>query len=482
MHTKHSKGAVGPVAAALVAFAALTPVSAGAHAIHGPRFRSSGPHKITIHAQPDPIVAGDPVVIYGRLIGSNDENRLVVLYHHAEGSGGGFVPVQSTRTGVGGAYEFSRADGRVDSNRDWYVVAADAVSRVVRERVAGLVTLAVTGPNGQSEPDGSVLTTGRGNAYTFAGNDSPGLPGARVLLQRQSANGGLDNWVTIGRGTLDASGNYSIAHNFVIPSSSGGDANVRVFVPADVRNIGSPSESLSYEIEQQQNPALTIVPTSYVIPEGSSDTITGVDAQGAGRMLTLYAHTAHQPWAVVATSFTVGGGAYSFSIDATSNTYYRVDAGSGLAIGATASTGTSGTTGTTGSTATTGPSGSGGPNRPVSAVAFVGVRVILSVQTTPLTINQGQSVTFTGSLTPNETGRNILLERLNASGDEWHVIASAVVGADSQYSITDSFYEVGTETVRVAIAGSPVNQGNATPPMTVTVNAIPATALVPAGG
>jgi hypothetical protein len=482
MHAKHSKGAVGAVAAALVAFAALTPVGAGAHAIHGPRFRSGGPHQITIHAQPDPIVAGDPVVIDGRLVGRNDENRLVVLYHHAEGSGGGFVPVQSTRTGVGGAYEFSRADGRVDSNRDWYVVAADAVSRVVRERVAGLVTLAVTGPNGQSEPDGAVLTTGRGNAYTFAGNDSPGLPGARVLLQRQSANGGPDNWVTIGRGTLDASGNYSIAHNFVIPSSSGGDANVRVFVPADVRNIGSPSESLSYEIEQQQNPALTIVPASYVILEGSSDTITGVDAQGVGKMLTLYAHTAHQPWAVVATSFTVSGGAYSFSIDPISNTYYRVDAGRGPAISASGSTGTSGPTGTTGSTAATGSSGSDGPNRPVSAVAFVGVRALLSVQTTPLTINQGQSVTFTGSLTPDETGRNILLERLNASGDEWHIIASAVVGADSQYSITNPFYEVGTETVRVAIAGSPVNQGNATPPMTVTVNAIPATALVPAGG
>jgi len=104
------------------------------------------------------------------------------------------------------------------------------------------------------------------------------------------------------------------------------------------------------------------------------------------------------------------------------------------------------------------------------------------VQTTATTINQGQSVTFSGSVNPDETGRNIYLERLNATGTQWHTIASGVVGPNSQYSLSWSFYAVGTETLRVAMVGSPENQGNATPPVTVTVNPIPTAALVPASG
>jgi phospholipase C len=107
---------------------------------------------------------------------------------------------------------------------------------------------------------------------------------------------------------------------------------------------------------------------------------------------------------------------------------------------------------------------------------------VLTLQTTGTTINQGQSVTFSGSVNPDETGRNIYLERLNAAGNQWHIIAAGVVGANSQYSLSWSFYEIGTETVRVAMVGSPANQGNATAPVTITVNATPVAALVPAGG
>ena len=56
---------------------------------------------------------------------------------------------------------------------------------------------------------------------------------------------------------------------------------------------------------------------------------------------------------------------------------------------------------------------------------------------------------------------------------------SVPVGPNSQYSLSWSFYEVGSETLRVALDGSPANQGNATAPVTVTVNAVPATALTP---
>ena len=409
MYTRHFRAAA---VASSLALAVLAPsVASAAHVRSAPFF---APHRITIHAQPNPIVVGDSVVIFGRLFGRNAENRLVVLYHRPLDSPFGFVPVQTTRTGPGGVYEFSRADGRVDTNRQWYVASAGADSRIVSERVVAQVTVNVTGPNGQSEPDGSVLFTGRGYVYTFSGSDDPGKPGARVLLQRQASSRGAANWVTIGRGTLDANGNYSIAHTFVIPSQTGGDADVRILVPNDARNIASPSETLNYEIEQTQNPALTIVPSAYVIDEGQSDTITGVDAQGTGQMLTLWAHTAGQQWSQIATTTTTVGGDYTFSVFPTSNTYYRVNAdasvvanalvtqGSTGTSGSTGSSGSSGSTGTTGTTGSTGSTGKGHgrPNLPVSAVAFVGVRVVMTVQTTPTTINQGQSVTFSGSLNP----------------------------------------------------------------------------------
>jgi hypothetical protein len=486
MKFRYLNAAAGTLAVSLIAVASLAPGAASAQRIHRPRFPFGGPHRITIRAVPGLIVAGDPVVIFGRLFGRHDENRLVVLYHRALDSPFGFVPVQTTVTGVGGAYEFSRADGRVDTNRRWYVASAGAVSRIVTERVAALVTLSVTGPNGQSEPDGSVLGTGNGYVYTFAGNDSPGKPGAPVLLQRQAAAGGLNNWVTIGRGTLDASGNYSIAHSFVIPSSSGGDANVRVLVRADGENIASPSDSFSYEIEQTQNPSLTIVPGSYVIEEGSADTIAGVDAGGAGQLLTLWSHTAGEHFQAIATTVSGSSGDYSFSVSPIYSSYYRVTSSAAVAgqldTGSSGSSGVTGPSGNTGASGTTGTTGSPARGAVLSSVAFVGVRVVLTVQTTATTINQGQSVTFSGSLTPDETGRNIYLERLNATGTGWHILASGVVEANSQYSFSKSFYEVGTETLRVAIPGSPANQGNATAPIKVTVNAIPVAALVPASG
>jgi len=475
MQSRNLRGAVCAGALALTSLAVLAPSGASAHSTERLPFR--GPHRITIHAQPNPIVAGEPVVIFGRLLGRDDQDRLVVLYHRAAASLLGFVPVQTTQTDVNGAYEFSRADGRVDTSREWYVASAGAVSRVVNERVASLVTLGVTGPDNQAEPDGSVLYTGKGFVYTFAGNDAPGVPGARVLLQRQAAAGGLNDWVTIGRGTLDASDDFSIVHSFVIPSSSGGDANVRVLVPADGTNIASPSQSFSYEIEQTQNPKLTILPASYVIEEGSKDTINGVDAAGAGQTVTLYAHVAHEQFQSIATIVSGSGGTYSFGVSPVYSTYYRVTSSSPVA--AKLSTGPSGTVGPTGPTGAT-----NAVARPAttSAVAFVGVRVVLTLKTTATTINQGQSVTFSGSVNPDETGRNIYLERLNATGTQWHIIASAVVGSDSQYSLSWSFYEIGSETLRVAMVGSPENQGNATTPVNVTVKAVPVTALVPAGG
>ena len=126
------------------------------------------------------------------------------------------------------------------------------------ERVQAVVSVNVTGPGGVSEPNGSVLQTGPGFTYTFAGTVFAGARPAR----RSCCSARVREAATTGPRSaaerVDADGNYSIAHIFVIPSGQNGDATVRMLLRNDIRNIDSPSDTLSYEIEQTQNPNLTI--------------------------------------------------------------------------------------------------------------------------------------------------------------------------------------------------------------------------------
>ena len=107
---------------------------------------------------------------------------------------------------------------------------------------------------------------------------------------------------------------------------------------------------------------------------------------------------------------------------------------------------------------------------------------MLTLTTTPTTINQGHTVTFSGTVSPDQAGHTVYLERQNPAGTWWHVLAVGTVASNSTYSLGWAFYEVGSEQLRVAITGGPANQGAATPPVGVTVNAVPASTLVPASG
>jgi hypothetical protein len=115
-------------------------------------------------------------------------------------------------------------------------------------------------------------------------------------------------------------------------------------------------------------------------------------------------------------------------------------------------------------------------------VLFIGVADALTAKASATTVNQGQSVMFTGSIVPDKTGHVIYLQGENAAGNAWHIIGSATIGANSAYTITQSFYEAGTQVVRVKIPGGPDNQGAVSAPFTITVTAISPAALVPAGG
>jgi len=67
-------------------------------------------HKLTIAASPDPVLAGDGVVIYGQLKGPGNADQVIRLYHHIADSGQGYTLVGSTTTSSTGFYTFTREE------------------------------------------------------------------------------------------------------------------------------------------------------------------------------------------------------------------------------------------------------------------------------------------------------------------------------------------------------------------------------------
>ena len=390
-----------------------------------------------VNVTPRVIEAGESVSVFGRLHcrgrlqpSSGAAGKTVNLLQHVSGAPG-FGVIQTTTTDANGFYKLETAG--INANSVFYVRSRGAASGRRAVRVLAHVTL--NGP-----PEGTQLLTGAPNKVTFTGTVSPADEGARVILQRQNAATTGGDWHRIDAGRVGPAGNYTITHTFVVP----GDANIRVLVRSQRRNIPSPSNELTYEISQAQNPALTIQASADPISYGQSVTISGTLAPGAKMPVTLMAHTARQHgFAPVAEVTTDGSGNYTFGAQSPINsTFYEVK-GAGK----------------------------------VSAVLYEGVKDVLSATVLPTTVQAGQSLTFSGTVTPDHTGHVIFLERHNVSGTGFHVVQVGTLGAGSSFSIKHTVYDPGTKVFRVTIPGGPENEGASSPPFTITVTPAPAAAL-----
>src|SRR5947209_9074826 len=113
-------------------------------AVVGPATAGAAPqhnHDLTIRAVPGHIIAGEPVLIYGRLAGPSKANQLIGLYHRVTPHLG-YSLIGTTHTNANGFYEFTRADGIVMTDRSWFVRGPGAShSRTVHEAVQALVSL-----------------------------------------------------------------------------------------------------------------------------------------------------------------------------------------------------------------------------------------------------------------------------------------------------------------------------------------------------
>jgi hypothetical protein len=424
-------------AVACVSSAALAATAATAAAFPYPG--PGGRCHVSIRVAPWEITAGEPVTIFGRLRCRNQAaaaGQTVHLYYRAVGGGGfgggGFTYVQSTTTGTQGFYQFQRAAGAVETSRLWYVRSDGASSGVRKIRVAAQVTLA--GP-----PEGTQITTGAAGKVTFTGTVNPADVGALVLLQRQNATTG-NEWHKIDSGRVEPNGAFTIVHTFVVP----GDANLRVVVRSAGRNAPSASNVLTYEISQAQNPELTIASSADPIIYGQSVTISGVLAGGANMPVTLLAHTVHQGgFAPVAQATTNSSGGYTFAAQSpVNNTFYEVQGGG-----------------------------------KTSAVLYEGVRCVLTAKVSAQSVQESQTLTFTGTIAPSRSGHVVYLERRDAVGQGFHIVDVGFETDEATFSIPYQPYAVGTEVFRIYVPGAPENGGAASEPFTVQVTQAPARKL-----
>lgn len=406
---------------------------------------SAAPHHnrgLTIAVTPNPVSAGDAVVIYGRLRGPGSANEPIRLFHHVINSGSGYTQIGTTLTNSAGYYEFLRPDGLVYTNRNWFVRGPDGShSRTVHEHVMPLVSIAA-----------STTNTDTNHAVVFSGHVIPSHRFEQVFLQQRI--GMSDDWRTLRTTTLDPSSDYFVAYRWRRP----GVHDVRVLFRGDARNTRGASDFVTVEVQQAQVPGFTINSSQPIVPSGGSVTISGMLDQ-AGTTNPVNQNTVVQLWgrlpdqphfAVIADTLTGPNGSYSFDqSNLTTNTTYFV---------------------------ATMPL----PHSPRrhTALLFEGVQDVVMMQVNPSSTSTGQTFTFTGTVQPNKADHVIYLQKLGKDGD-WHTVETGIVQPNSSYQFTWTAGSPGSYNFRARITSDENNVGSASPPVMVAATTPSPSSLPP---
>ena len=414
------------------ALAALAPAALPSVAGAAPQHNRG----LSIRGVPHSIIAGEPVLIYGRLAGLNHADQTIQLYHRINPNPG-FSLIGVTKTDSQGLYEFTRAENIVETNRSWFVRGPGLThSRTIHERVAALVSLAASAPTGLTR-----------HPVTFSGTVSPNHAGGVVLLQAQK--GTSDDWRTIARGQIANDSTYQIPHAWRVP----GAYDVRAVFRPDARNTVGVSDPVTVVIEQTQHADFTINTSDPVVSNGSPYTISGVlDQPGTttpepSTSVSLFAALpGTADFHEVTTTMTGTDGSYTFAgLTSPTNELYQVRA--------------------------TFP-----PARDGSATLFEGVQDVVTMSASSPTSSVGGHITFSGSVSPDKAGHVIYLQKFGKDGD-WHTVEVTTVDASSTYRFGWTFGAAGIKEFRARITGGPANVGGASTPVTVAVTQPPLTSL-----
>ncbi|HET8980007.1 MAG TPA: hypothetical protein VFN87_17775 [Solirubrobacteraceae bacterium] len=393
---------------------------------------------VTIHAAPRHIIAGEAVLIYGRLNGPGHGGQTIRLYHRINPAPR-FSLIGVTRTNSNGQYEFTRVENIVETNRSWFVRGPGLThSRTVHERVAALVTLA-----------SSASTAPTRHPLVFSGHVTPGHRGSPVALQVQRGSG--DAWRTIRWARIGVGSNYNIPFAWRVP----GVYTVRTLCPGNPRNVAAPSDPVTVVIQQAEVTGFTIATSDPVVANGQPVTISGtLDQPGTttpqpGASVSLFARGAgpHPPhrFRELTTTTTGADGTYSFgNLASTRNELYQVRT-------------------------------TFAPARH-TAVLFEGVQDVVDLQTSSPTSTVGAHVTFTGAVSPDKAGHIVYLQKLGRD-DSWHTVEVRRVSRASTFRFGWTFGAAGMKQFRARILGGPANIGGASAPVAIDVTQPPLSAL-----
>ena len=417
------------LACALCALAsAAAPSIAGAGPLHN--------RGLTIHAVPQHIIAGEAVLIFGQLKGPDHANQPITLYHRINPNPG-FTVIGRTVTNANGQYEFTRQEGIVDTNREWFARGPGLThSRTVHERVDALVSLAASATSGLTR-----------HPIVFSGHVTPDHTGGVVALQQQK--GSTDDWRTIKTTRIGTGSNYTISQAWRVP----GAYNVRVKFRGDARNTRAVSDIASVVIEQTEVPGFTINTSDPIVQNGQAVTISGVlDSPGSttgepNTSVSLFAKVPQSggPYRELTTTMTGADGSYSFdNIASSTNELYLVRT-------------------------------TFAPRRH-TAVLFQGVQDVVTMSASSSTSTVDGQIVFTGSVSPDKAGHAIYLQRLGKD-DNWHTVEVGVVRPDSTFAVDWTFGTAGTKQFRARITGGPANVGGASAPVTIVVSQPPLSTL-----
>jgi hypothetical protein len=443
-----------PALAATAALLALAPAGASAAKHPGRKAHShalrihAGSCRVKINTAPRFIAAGESSVVFGALrcpSAISVAGQTVTILQRSAGSSA-LSTAGTATTDPTGHYQLGTPALLMNS----FFSAAALGSQSGQRPVKVAPKVSVGGP-----ADGSQLFTGGGpfirshdrrlglsNRVTFTGTVSPADAGAGVALQREGSVG-FEEWSRIAPlGQVGPDGTYSITHTFGTP----GDANIRVVVRPSKVNSAAASETLSYEISQAQNPALTIQSSADPISYGAPVTISGVISAGAGTPVTLLARTRQQStFAAVASAISTTGGAYAFPVQTPlKNTFYEV-----TGVGKT------------------------------SARLFEGVKYGLTAGASSNSVQAGQPLSITGTVSPGHVGQPVYLQAQYPSGIGFHVVEVTAVTAASTYTIIHTPFFPGAKKLRIKVPGNPENQGVASALFGVEVMSAPPAALTP---
>ncbi len=424
------------LAAAATALA-LAPAGASAARNHqhalGKHASPAGHCRVTLFAEPHIVISGESAQIFGQLLcpaGVETSGQTLTVYDRTAGAGA-FQVLGTPTTGPGGFYSIVAPS--LTNNTLFYAAATSR--RSVTRAVKVSPQVSIKGPDPKLP-----LFTGRTNAVIFSGVVTPADTGAEVVLQRENATAN-EEWGVIQRGIVGPGGAYSFTHAFGRP----GQANLRVVVRTHHRvSVRGISETLEYTISQRQNPRLTLDTSADPISYGQPVTLNGVVAGAVNQPVTLMGRSKEGAFAPVATSTTDATGKYSFTETPLQNTIYRVTSG-----------------------------------KVSSALLSEGVKYVLTATVSANTVQSGQPLVFSGTVTPVHPGHTVYLERQNVFGGGFHVVDVTTVAPDSTYAFNHVIFGAGKEIFRVKVPGDPSNQAIASTQFPIEVTPATPAALRP---